>query len=138
RLDWSEIDLESDLIEVTAQKSKTAQRRHVTLQPNLRQWLLPLRKHSGPVVAENYRRRLAATQRAAGLIDWPHNALRHSFASYHLAHFGNAATTALELGHHDARVTFRHYRELVKPKGAAAYWSISPSTAEKVVPMVAR
>ena len=35
RLDWSEIDFESGLIEVTAQNSKTAQRRFVTMQPNL-------------------------------------------------------------------------------------------------------
>jgi hypothetical protein len=26
---------------------------------------------------------------AAGITDWPENALRHSFASYHLAHFKN-------------------------------------------------
>jgi integrase len=138
QLDWSEIDFESDLIEVSAQKSKTAQRRHVTLQPNLRQWLLPLRKHSGPVVAVNYGRRLVATRRRAGLTDWPQNALRHSFGSCHLAHFKNAALTALEMGHTDARVTFRHYRELVKPRDAERYWNIRPSTAEKVVPMVAR
>src|ERR1700731_3457080 len=64
---------------------------------------------------------------------WPDNALRHSFASYHLAHFRNAATTALELGHHDSRITFRHYRELVKPKEAARFWSIRPAATEKVV-----
>ena len=27
----------------------------------------------------------------------------------------NAAATALELGHHDSRITFAHYRELVRP-----------------------
>jgi integrase len=37
RLDWSEIDFESGLIEVTAKNAKTARRRHVTLQPNLRE-----------------------------------------------------------------------------------------------------
>src|SRR4029450_5403864 len=52
RLDWSEIDFESDLIEVTAAKSKTAQRRFVTLQPNLREWLLPYRKLKGYVAPQ--------------------------------------------------------------------------------------
>src|SRR5262249_54860590 len=33
RLDWSEIDFESGLIEVTAAKAKTAMRRFVTIQP---------------------------------------------------------------------------------------------------------
>jgi len=69
---------------------------------------------------------------------WKTNALRHSFASYHLAHFKNAASTALELGHHDSRVTFAHYRELVKPKEAKRYWQLKPVNTTKIVPMVAR
>jgi integrase len=139
RLDWSEIDFDSNLIEVTAAKSKTAQRRFVTLQPNLRAWLLPLRQLKGYVTPqENFRQAFEQVREAAGIVEWPGNALRHSFASYHLAAFKNAASTALELGHHDSRVTFAHYRELVKPKDAARYWKIRPARTEKVVPMVAR
>src|SRR4030095_10319692 len=134
RLDWTEIDFESDLIEVKAAKSKTAQRRFVTIQPNLREWLLPLRQHKGNVTPQNCFRELFEQARtAAGITEWPDNALRHSFASYHLAHFKNAASTALELGHHDSRITFRHYRELVKPKDAERYWKIKPAATEKVV-----
>jgi hypothetical protein len=44
----------------------------------------------------------------------------------------------LELGHHDSRITFAHYRELVKPKEAARYWDIKPSQAEKIVQLVAQ
>ena len=139
RLDWSEIDFESGLIEVTAQKSKTAQRRFVTMQPNLREWLLPVRKHRGHVIIrENLRQPFYQARMAAGIKDWPDNALRHSFASYHLAHFKNAAATALELGHHDSRITFAHYRELVKPKEAERYWNIKPAVSAKVVQLVAR
>jgi len=129
RLDWSEVDFESGLIQVKAEKSKTAQRRFVPLQPNLREWLLPLRQHKGNVMPEDFRRQFEAVREAAGIMKWPDNALRHSFASYHLAHFKNAASTALELGHHDSRVTFAHYRELVKPKEAARYWQIKPSAS---------
>ena len=74
----------------------------------------------------------------AGILRWPDNALRHSLASYHLADFKNAAATALELGHHDSRVTFAHYRELVRPKEAERYWNIKPETSAKVVPLLAR
>jgi integrase len=136
RLDWSKIDFESGLIEVTAQNSKTAQRRLVTMQPNLREWLLPLRKHKGNVTPSNCFRELFEQARAAaGIAEWPDNALRHSFASYHLAHFKNAASTALELGHHDSRITFAHYRELVKPNDAEKYWNLFPTAgvAKKVV-----
>jgi integrase len=137
RLDWSEIDFESGLIEVKAAKSKTAQRRFVTIQPNLREWLLPLRQHKGNVTPQNCFRQLFEQARdGAGINDWPENALRHSFASYHLAHFKNAASTALELGHHDSRVTFAHYRELVRPKEADRYWSIRPATNKKILTIV--
>ena len=136
RLDWSEIDFESGLIEVTAQNSKTAQRRLVTMQPNLREWLLPLRKHKGNVTPSNcFRELFEQAREGARIAEWPDNALRHSFASYHLAHFKNAASTALELGHHDSRITFAHYRELVKPKNAEKYWNLFPSAdaSSKVV-----
>jgi integrase len=139
RLDWSEIDFESGLIEVKAEKSKTAQRRHVQIQSNLREWLLPLRKLKGNVTpALGFRESFEQARKAAGIVDWPDNALRHSFASYHLAHFRNAAATALELGHHDSRITFAHYRELVKPRDAERFWNIKPAAGRKVVPMVAR
>jgi integrase len=139
RLDWSEIDFESNLIEVKAEKSKTATRRFVTLQPNLRAWLLPHRKLKGAVTpTENFRALFEAARIAAGLRKWQGNALRHSFASYHLAHFKNAAETALQLGHHDSRVTFAHYRELVKPKDAERYWKIKPAgRSRKIVQMAA-
>jgi integrase len=133
RLDWSEVDFESGLIKVTAEKSKTAQRRFVTMQPNLREWLLPLREVSGNVTPRgwNFRQAFDRAREAAGIAEWPDNALRHSFASYHMAHFKNAASTALELGHHDSRITFAHYRELVKPKDAERYWNIRPVAAGK-------
>lgn len=138
RLDWSEIDFESGLIEVKAAKSKTALRRLVPMQPNLREWLLPVRKHKGSITPDDFREQFDAAREAAGITEWPDNALRHSFASYHLAHFKNAASTALELGHHDSRITFRHYRELVKPKEAERFWNIRPAPASKVVQLVAR
>lgn len=137
RLDWREVLFDSGLIEVTAAKSKTAQRRLVTIQPNLLEWLTPYRKRAGSVIPEQgFRERFDEARRAAG-INWPPNALRHSFASYHLAHFKNAAMTALELGHHDSRITFAHYRELVRPKDAERFWNLRPTESANVVPIEA-
>jgi integrase len=59
--------------------------------------------------------------------------LRHSFASYHLARFNDAAALALELGHTSAQLVFQHYRQLVKPKQAERYWKITPAVAGKKV-----
>ena len=59
-----------------------------------------------------------ARRKAAKIDDWPQNALRHGFASYHLAQFNNAGALALELGHTNSNLVFQHYRQLVKPKEA--------------------
>jgi integrase len=138
RLDWSEIDFDSALIKVTAKKAKTARRRFVTMQPNLRDWLMPVRKHRGSVMpADNFRQAFDAARVAAGIADWPDNALRHSFASYHLAHFKNAAALALQMGHTNSGMIFDHYRELVRPMDAERYWNIRPAAKGKVVQLVA-
>jgi hypothetical protein len=47
------------------------------------------------------------------------------------------AAAALELGHHDSRVTFAHYRELVKPKEATRFWQLKPAGhTRKIVQMM--
>ena len=70
----------------------------------------------------NYRDVFDAARKAAGIDQWPQNALRHSFASYHLAKFNDAAALALELGHTNSDLVFQHYRQLVRPKQAERYW----------------
>lgn len=49
RLDWAEIKLAQKHIEVTAGKAKTAQRRIVPIQPNLRAWIMLQCKNAGPI-----------------------------------------------------------------------------------------
>ena len=80
-----------------------------------------------------YRELLDAARESAGIEQWPHNALRHSFASYHLAQFRDAAALALELGHTNSNLVFQHYRQLVAPKQAIRYWKITPAAAGKKV-----
>ena len=134
RLDWKEIDLESSLIEVTAAKAKSARRRFVDIQPNLAKWLQPHAQLLGSVTPPKYRELLDAAREAAKIDEWPQNALRHSFASYHLAHFKDQNALALQLGHTKSDLVFQHYRQLVKPKQAERYWKIAPAvTGKKVV-----
>jgi integrase len=133
QLDWKEVDLQSALIEVTASKAKTARRRFVKIQPNLGRWLQPHAQLSGNVTPPGYRVLLENARDAAGITEWPQNALRHSFASYHLARFNDAALLALELGHTNSNLVFQHYRQLVKPKQAERYWKIAPASAGKKV-----
>lgn len=154
RLEWSEIDFEDGLIEVKASKSKTASRRLVTMQPNLREWLAPYRNHKGRVCPLNLQRKINDDLRLAGfgkpgseskeekkngikLKPWPSNALRHGFGSYQLAQLKDAAALALQMGNSPAMI-FKHYREIVKPKEAAKYWNITPaSVGDNIVTMTA-
>jgi integrase len=81
---------------------------------------------------------LEAARAAAGIGVWPNNALRHSFASYYLAHFkrAGAAELALEMGHTNTNLVFQHYRQLVKPNEAKRYWGqTSVVKATNVVPI---
>lgn len=128
RLDWTDIKLERGFIEVSASKAKTARRRLVTILPNLKRWLESHRRVEGQLVPPNLRKLSEAAQKKAGIRDWPVNGLRHSFASYHLAHFQDAPALALQMGHTTTAMLFSHYREVVTPEDAERYWHIRPTT----------
>ncbi len=127
RLDWTDIHLEEGYIRVRPKVAKTASNRLVDIQPNLRAWLLPLSCESGPVTPPNLRKIREAAQRKIVLTQWPQDGLRHSYASYHLAHFKNINELATQMGHTDTKLIFRHYRSVVTKDEAANFWKIEPS-----------
>ena len=133
RLEWKEVDFRAGVIEVTATKAKSARRRVVKIMPNLAQWLRPYVENRGNVTPSEYRELLDAAREAARIEVWPNNALRHSFASYHLARFKDAAALAHELGHTNATLIYQHYRQVVRPAQAARYWKITPAPARNNV-----
>jgi len=127
RLDWTDIHLEEGYIRVRPKVAKTASNRLVDIQPNLRAWLLPLSCESGPVTPPNLRKIREAAQRKIVLTQWPQDGLRHSYASYHLAHFKNINELATQMGHTNTKLIFRHYRSVVTKDEAAKFWKIEPS-----------
>ena len=147
RLDWSEVRLDDGFIEVKASKAKTASRRLVPIQDNLKRWLTPLRKAGGAIcdyanmskqllwLSEAVDKKLKAADSTAGFV-WKHNALRHSFISYRVAQTQNVAQVALEVGN-SSRVVFSNYRELVRPADAVKWFGIAPDSEKKVIPMSA-
>lgn len=136
RLVWDEVLLHRGVVEVRADKSKTGTRRLVRIERVLERILtaVPEGRRRGRVWPVNGRVLFDAAKKEAGFAGrrkgagdaearrYPPNALRHSFASYHLAHFRDAGRTALELGHTTTAMLFEHYRELVSPEDAAAFW----------------
>ena len=137
RLSWENLHWAEGLVEVPSAASKTASRRFVSLRANLLQWLTPYRDSHGLVCPPALYWRLVSDRQAAGITKWPPNACRHSFASYHLAHFRDPRELALEMGHTRSEVTFRHYRELVKPAQAERFWKIVPAVAASEIVAVA-
>ena len=128
RLNWDEISLERGLIELRADKAKSARRRLVKVEPNLAQWLTSYASNTGKVWPKGWRSYHEATAKLCRelALEWPENGLRHSYASFHLARFENAEALALQMGHTSARMIFDHYREVVSPQDAQRYWEIRP------------
>jgi integrase len=127
-LDWRNVDLKERNIHVPPEISKTREGRDVAISDNLFAWLKTRAKASGKVAPpKSYDWRLSQKATEAGIADWPKNALRHSFASYHLKHHSNAPLTASMLGHQGSTQTlFRKYQKRVTPADAAAFWKLSP------------
>ena len=127
-LDWSEVEISEKHLEVKGVKSKTRQRRLVTLQPPLVEFLKD--RHSGSghlwsLSVDHYGDRLSQVAQKAAIQPWPHNALRHSFGSYFYALTKNENTVAAEMGN-SPQMVFRHYRALVRPADCTAFWAIRP------------
>ena len=150
RLFWKDIDLEEGLIDIGAEKSKTARQRYVKILSNLSAWLRPL-VGAGAIQQDNFRRRFDDVRSKAGfavrgnqrrlteeqlktLLPWPHDALRHSFASYHLANFEDAPALALQLGHESTSLIFSNYRHRVKQKDALRYFGLGLESISPVAP----
>jgi integrase len=127
RIDWSEVDQNRGHVEIKAGKAKSARRRIVEMQPNLREWLRPYAGMTGPVVPPNARKKLDLIRKTAKLERWPNNGLRHSFASYRLAAINDAPRVAAELGHTSPQMLYSTYREVVRPEEAEQYWKIEPA-----------
>jgi integrase len=115
--------------------------RYVTVTENLWHWLIDRKPpQGGRVVAvkKNYVYELRQAAVAAAKIKvWPHDALRHSYGSYHFAAFRDERRTMAELGHSNPRTFRRHYYRAIPQTQAEPYWDIMPSTRgeRKIVPL---
>ena len=132
RLDWTDISPSRGYVEVRARKSKTGARRLVPIQPNLAAWLTHFAKTAGPVFpraraeerVHEYAKRLC--------IEWPNNALRHSYATYRLAATADMARVAMEMGNSPAMIV-KHYRELATEAEGKAWFAIMPPASPRNV-----
>lgn len=134
-MDWKHVNLADNRITVDSSVAKKRRTRYVVIPANLAAWLLPHRETSGFVAPQGQKWRFRFDHvREMAKIRWPSNAMRHAFASHHLAMYGDPARTAFELGHHrDTSMLFDHYRALITKEDAESYWKIMPTEVPGVV-----
>ena len=129
RLDWRNVRLAEKLIMVDPETSKVRTARAVDIPNNLLKWLAQHERKTGLVSGGQFvfRRLREKVMKKAGVPVWPVDVARHSFATAHYVQHGDAARTMQQLGHFGSVSTFtRHYKGLMTPKEAAAYWKVEP------------
>lgn len=121
-------DVRDDVVIVQGQRAKTRARRVVDLPKNARAWLQLCPCKEGDILPANFRRKWSLLRKEAGLLkDWPHDGLRHTFATMWLAHFGDEKRLQLLMGHESAELIYKHYRGMTTPTEAARFWQLQPS-----------
>jgi integrase len=144
RLEWSNVNMKERFVEVPDEKSKTAIRRIVEMDPLLVRWLDYYVRKGGRTVGDitpnsNLRKRLREVRKAAGLERWPQDAPRRTFASCWLAVHADVNRLNYVMGHTSPEMLWRHYHKAVTQKQAKGFWKIEPPRyrSRKIVPLVA-
>ena len=127
RLSWAQVDLQERAIYILPRHSKTGGARRVTIHKPLLRILREHRREEGEMICPaNWLHHWRELRRAAGWDSpahrWPQDALRHTFASYHLSHFRSYAVLQLEIGHRDATLLRTRYVDQRAVVNAKAFW----------------
>ena len=95
-------------------------------------YLTPHTKKRGLVVPlsdQAFRTRWEKCRTDAGLIPWPHDVMRHTFATYHLAAFNDIGKLALQMGN-SPQVIHSAYKGLVSKADAGRFFALRPADAD--------
>lgn len=130
RMDWEDIDFKTRQVHVRAEVSK----QHTGMLERVVEVTDPLFRRrdffkdkagrivQGSLEALHERRRKVAL--GLGWEGWPDNALRHSFATYHLGRCGNAGVTAYQMGHTSPAMVQRVYAVPAVRADWVAWWKV--------------
>ncbi len=128
RLTWAQVALRERAIYILPQHSKTGGARRVTIHKPL---MRILRRHklaeNEKICPPNWLHHWRDLRQAAGwgtpAHTWPQDALRHTFASYHLSHFRSYAELQVEIGHRDATLLRTRYVDQHGVHASAQFWA---------------
>jgi integrase len=135
RLRWEHVNVSERIIRVPADVAKTGSARVVEGLPDVIWfWLAPLIGRpetlittvNAPALIEKAALLAGYGDRDARVREWPHDAMRHTFASYAVALTSDPGKVSLWLGHEGApTLLYRHYRGLTTKAEAEKFWSLA-------------
>ena len=128
RLTWAQVDLRERAIYILPQHSKTGGARRVTIHKPLLRILRTHRRANGEKICppdwlHHWRELRKAAGWNAPAHPWPQDALRHTFASYHLSHFRSYAELQVEIGHRDATLLRTRYLCMNGVRASPQFWT---------------
>ena len=129
-------DITAEAITVPEEFAKDNETRIIEpLSPNFIKWINHIKRREGSFQkVANLKRKWNKAKKVIGR-DWPHDCLRHSYASYHFAEYNDAGLTAKNLGHPDSTLLRKDYNGAVTKAQAKAFWAVPadrlPLTAAK-------
>lgn len=135
RLTWGQVDLKERAIYILPRHSKTGGARRVTIhKPLLRVLQRHKREDSTFICPANWLHHWRELRRAAGWQGekrWPQDALRHTYASYHLSYFRDFALLQCEIGHRDATLLRTRYVDQRGVENARIFWQGIPRSESR-------
>lgn len=130
RLTWAQVDLRNRAIYIQPRHSKTGGSRRVTIHKPLFSILIQhQRSASEKICPRNWLHHWRELRRAAGwqgAKKWPQDALRHTYASYHLSYFRSYAELQCEIGHRDSSLLRTRYVDQRGVVNAPEFWQMKP------------
>lgn len=129
KMEWRHV--REELVVVSSGRAKSRSRRLVDLSENARAWLALCPSREGRIQPKGWERKWELLRKQCGVLDnWPHNAMRHTFATMHLAHHHDEKKLQRLLGHKSAEMIYQHYSGLETPANAAKFWDLRPAKVE--------
>ncbi len=116
------VHLDDNTIRLPWNITKTKKPRHITIQPNLAEWLKAYPLDEYPILCRNFKRLYVEVRKRFKL---EHDVLRHTFCSMLVAHCRNVGEASLQAGN-TPDIIWESYLKLVSPAEAEQFWSIRP------------
>lgn len=119
-----------EVVRVRGKTAKSRSSRGIPLSENAKEWLkLCPPVEGGKIIPKNFAKKWKALRQSVGLFDgWPHDVMRHSFATYWLEEHGDEKRLQLLMDHESADMIYKHYKGHCTPAEAKAFWALRPSS----------